>query len=166
MNNLLPTLDTLKVRYPDYFPSDKCFFCNLETEDMDHLMTCQQLSHIRNKIAQEVTTKILNKVKNKLTFQDPHIIQLKLNSWIKNTITNNHNIMTRGFARSDDLYNLSRIIPLKNDQHHIIRWTVKALQHSFMNHIWKPRNQKYNTWCMKHHRTTLKQYIRFFRPFS
>ena len=45
LNNLLPTLDRLKERYPNIINHTVCLFCNKEQESLDHLTLCSSLDN-------------------------------------------------------------------------------------------------------------------------
>ncbi|CAG8661477.1 3306_t:CDS:1, partial [Diversispora eburnea] len=64
INNELPTLQKMKVRYPLIYKDDICIRCNLRTEDQSHIFTCENnlvsMELCRNKLISLIVDTIRN----------------------------------------------------------------------------------------------------------
>ena len=57
---MLPVLEKLKQRKPDLYTSDKCIICKKETENVEHLASCEvSINLVREIEEQEVESTLI-----------------------------------------------------------------------------------------------------------
>ena len=57
---MLPVLEKLKQRKPDLYTSDKCIICKKETENVEHLASCEvSINLVREIKEQEVESTLI-----------------------------------------------------------------------------------------------------------
>ena len=69
---MLPTLDVLHSRYPEYITNTNCFFCQQYHESSEQLTTCNGLIEKWKHIIEVTTNKIIDKAKAKWDISLPY----------------------------------------------------------------------------------------------
>ena len=148
MNNLIPTLDILQVRYPDIITHTKCLFCNEKEESLLHLTLCNSLDNTWYSIINKSTKHIEQLVKNKL---NDHISTESINRDLKasrnnNGLSNTLSNLIRGFIPDSMMLSWKKKGYSNNKHISIFNHLIKSLQDHFYQDIWKLRCDKWLLW--------------------
>ena len=67
---MLPVLEKLKQRKPDLYTSDKCIICKKETENVEHLASCEVSINLVREIEEQEVESTLIEFKETVNVQE------------------------------------------------------------------------------------------------
>lgn len=147
-NNLLPTIDKLRLRSP-YYNQLKCVFCNIQDETLKHLATCPSLELNWNRIEDEISRKLTKTANKRLTHANKCITESTIKTSVFEYINPSDQILKprnrmellQDIISDTIVKRLCRLTSVTIG-HYLTEKLIHLFNSAFKEHVWKPRCQK------------------------